>query len=346
MLPRNSPTATRPDAPTTSPSFCATPLGVFSAEGMADLRRFAEEAERLEYPCIDVGGFIVPGPGPADPLNEPGKELENYGPAAGGAWRGEPAREEAGPAAGARQRPAPPQAAAPGAPPHTVGHRLNHLNLDLPGLADYHPLARVTVSTAEAVFLDVPIGLFHELPIRARLTLEIPLVGRARLSRLHNETRLTEPPFEFKRVMPLPTPVPDVRAWARWEGGALHGQRVESHHRYPDFSICACMTHEWVLGVHPLRDYVAFCALWIGKALHERLLGVYPGRQHYGPWHRVLRDRVNEYCGCGSERRYASCCRTSDRALSAFARWQDALAARRQYLTELRWQGRPAEPPR
>lgn len=321
-----------------------TPLGLLPQTGLAVLRAFGEEAERLEYPCIDVGGFIVPGRGPAV-SDLPGEESNNHGRTAGAAWRGRPAREEAGPAAWARQRPSSSQAAAPGASPHALEQRLNHLHLDLPGLVDYHPLARVTASTEEVVYFDIPVGLFREIPIRARLTLEVPLFSRERLSRPFVESRVTTPPFELRLEPRLPTSVPDVRAWAVWEGGALHALRVVSHHRNPDTSICACLPHEWVRGVHPLRDYVAFCIVWIGKVLHERLLGFYPGRQHFGAFDRVRRDRVDEYCGCGSAQRYRDCCRDGDHRRTSFDRWREAMSARRQYLQELAWQGRTPSPP-
>ena len=42
--------------------YVLTPLGFLPRIGLAALRAFGAQAERLKYPCIDVGGFIVPGP--------------------------------------------------------------------------------------------------------------------------------------------------------------------------------------------------------------------------------------------------------------------------------------------
>jgi hypothetical protein len=304
-----------------------TPLGLMSSSGLAALCAFGDEAERLEYPSIDVGGFIVPGREPAA-SHSPGKEPDNNVASTGEAGRGQPPRAEAGAAAGTRQRPPSSQAAAPGASPHALEPRLKHLYLDLPGLVDYHPLARVSASTEEVVYFNIPIGVFASLPIRARLTLEVPLLPRDLLLARH----------------PLPV-VPNVRAWATWEGGPTHGALVTSHHRYPDLAICACMTGQWIRGVHPLHDYVAFCIVWVGKALHDYLVGFYPGRQHYGALDRVRRDRTAEFCGCGSTRRYRDCCRAADQERTPFDRWRETTAARRQYLQMLKWQGRAFGPP-
>ena len=305
-----------------SPSF--TPFGILPVAGLADLREFGEQAERLEFPCIDVGGFIVPGRDLAE-TDPPGMETTDHAAVQRAAqWEQSP-RQEAAPAAGARQRP--PQAA-PGSPPHAVNGGLTTLGLDLSELVAYHPLARVTASTETVAYLNLPLGLFRTLPIGARLTLEVPLAPRALLS----------------GRLPMPE-IPDVRAWAVWEGGPWHGTLITSHHTYPDQGICACMTGQWIRGVHPLLTYVAFCALWAAKALHERLLGFYPGTQHYPAAIRVQRDRPTEFCGCGSSRRYGECCRATDLAQPAHGRVREAYFARRQYLGELARQGRAPEPP-
>jgi hypothetical protein len=105
------------------------------------------------------------------------------------------------------------------------------------------------------------------------------------------------------------------------------------------------MSHEWVLGLHALRDYVAFCALWAAKLLHERLLGRYPGLQHYSTSERVRRDRRTEYCGCGRSNRYAACCRRADLQMTAYERWHAGQEDRALYLVELKRQGRAPRPP-
>jgi hypothetical protein len=182
-------------------------------------------------------------------------------------------------------------------------------------------------STEAVVYMNIPLGLIPQLPIGARLTLEVPLA--------------LPTPFTPSREFP---DVPDVRAWAVWEGGSMHGQRVVSHHSYPDHTICANLTGEWRLGVHPLHDYVAFCALWAAKSLHERLLGFYPGRQHYPAAVRVQRNRPNEFCGCGAPRRYRDCCRNRDLAMRPYELWRDAQSGRMRYLRDLARQGRASEP--
>lgn len=299
-----------------------TPIGLVPRAGLAALRAFGEQAERLEYPHIDVGGFIVPGRDPAA-SNTPGMEQVAY--AAGSErWEQSP-REEAGPSAGPRARST---EAAPGASPHTLEQFLTSLNLDLSGLVTYHPYTRVVASTETVVHLNIPIGMLRELPIRARLTLEIPIAQRHQLSQSMQVTG-----------------VPDVRAWAIWDGGAMSGTLVRGHHQNPDRAICACMPGQWLMGVNPLTDYVAFCILWVAKALHEHLLGFYPGPQHCTIVQRVERDRADEYCGCGKLQRYRDCCREIDRSRTTYDRWREGYLGRMQYLDELARQGRPPGPP-
>ncbi len=295
-------------------------LEAMTGAGMANLRAFGEQAERLEYPFIDVGGFIVPGRDPVMPIS-PGTEHDRHDavepPREG--WQQSPS-EQAGSAAWTRQRSA---QAAPGASPHALGHDLTHSYLGLSALTSFHPLTRVVASTESVVYLNLPLGVLPELPFGARLTLEVPRTGRTGLN----------------QSMKL-TGVPDVRAWAVWEDGPMHGLRIESHHQNPDRAICANMPEQWMLGVHALHEYVAFCTMWVAKVVHEQLLGFYPGPQHYAAAERVRRDRPDEFCGCGKPRRYRHCCREKDRAMSHYARWHDAQLARRQYLHELKKQGR------
>lgn len=305
-------------------SRCVTPLGLIAQSGLANLRAFGAQADRLEYPYMGAGGFIVPGREPAA-ITTPGMEHDHDAAAArkGREWHGGAPREKAGPAARARRRQTP--EAAPGASARAVECRLTSLNLDLSALVAFHPLTRVVASTEMAVYLNIPIGMIPGLPIGARLTLEVPLVPRERLTGSgHGE----------------PSDVPDVRAWAVWEGGIMHRQLIVSHHRYPDQAICANMAGEWIMGVHPLHDYVAFCVLWAAKELHNILFGFYPGPQHYPAAVRVQRDRSEEFCGCGKHRRYRDCCRDDDLAIPAYDRWRGAYVARMHYINELGGQGR------
>lgn len=71
----------------------------------------------------------------------------------------------------------------------------------------------------------------------------------------------------------------------------MHGRRIVSHHQNPDGAACANMPGQWIRGVYPLHDYVAFYVLWVAKALHEHCFGFYPGPQHCLAAVRVQRDR-------------------------------------------------------
>jgi len=305
---------------------CPVTLGLIPRLGLANLRAFGEQAERLEYPYIDVGGFIVPGRDPAF-TNPPGMEQCRNAGGKGAEWWGQAPREEAGSPAGTRERPPSPQAA-PGASPHAFERWLTTFNLDLSALVAFHPLARIVASTEAVVHLNIPVGIIAGLAIGARLTLELPLIPRALLSS----------PMQLADV-------PDVRAWAVWEGGPMHGRLILSHHQNPDGAVCASMPGQWIRGVYPLHDYVAFCVLWVAKALHEHCFGSYPGPQHYLAAVRVRRDRCDEFCGCGKLRRYRDCCRDEDRARSQYALWREARLSRAMYRGELTRQGRPAGPP-
>jgi hypothetical protein len=295
-----------------------TPLGPVPWSGLDALRAFGREAEQLEYPCIDLGGFIVSGRTPAASFKPEVSKERNDGTVERTSGRRAPEEGDRTPGSGG------PSETASGAPPHSVEGQLAKANVDLSELLEYHPRARVTGSSEDVVLLDVPVGLFAELPFRARLSLEVPVHPRARLG----------------RSLRVPSVVPDIRAWSVWVGGEFNERPIRSHHSNPDGSICACLPTEWIRGVHSLRDYVAFCIVWIGKTLHDDLIGFYPGRQHYGPLDRVRRDRRAEYCGCGLSRRYDECCRRMDQARTLNDLVHDALRAKQNYMSELMRQGR------
>jgi hypothetical protein len=286
---------------------------------LTPLREFGEEAERLELPRIAEGGIIVPGRDSTFSLNL-GKEESAHGQRA-------EAGEEAGPAAGSRERP-PAEAAASGAPAHALGPVT--VTDVLEELRDYGAKISVVRSSSRFAHIWLPVGLFSGLPFRAELLLEVPLVTRQELRR---------------GVSGVQASVPDVRAWARWRVGGKLGELIKSHHEYPDQSMCVCMPHQWRLGHSPLIHYVDFCVVWIGKALHEREVGFYPGPQHYPERVRVQRDRAGEYCGCGSSHRYRECHRAADHALTLVQRVQHHHAATQAYLAELEMQGRSKTPP-
>lgn len=306
---------------------------------LTPLREFGTEAERLRFPCIDVGGFIVPGSGPAHHFH-PGKE-HNANDSERQQADESTARQEARSAAGSRE--GSPETAAAGPTAYAVGSRLGlppHLQLE--ELDYFHPEAQVMFSSSSLVVIQIPVGLFRALPQRARLMLEIPLVGREHLSR-HPLPAL---PSSLWRDPGIPNATPDVRAWATWDGELLHRHAITSHHQNPDGSICACREGEWVRGAHPLVDYISYCITWIGKVLHEEEIGFWPGQQHCGPQARLRRNRPDEYCGCGEERRYRDCCMAADLATPGYQHWADQYNANRRYLSELYWQGRASHAPR
>lgn len=319
---------------------------------LSSLRAFGEEAERLGRPSIDVGGFLVPGPEPGPSCN-PGKENQGDERPAGEG-------QEAGSAAGPRQRPQA-EAAATGAAAHALGlltanWRGNDITAaELEELDYWYPDVRAVSSSSRSVYLGLTAGLFRDLPFRARLVAELPRPEFAAMCRplvrvadpaaptSPGSIRWRSPSFQLVRPVPL---VPSVRVWAMWEGGPAHGTLIVSHHRQPDYSICACMPHQWIRGVHPLVDYVGMCVSWVAKVAHEREIGFYPGPQHYPEWTRIERDRPREYCGCGSHRRYGDCHRSTDRALSLQTLRERRGATHHEYFADLMRQMRPTRPPR
>ncbi len=303
------------------------------------LEAFGAEAERLGFPCIDVGGFIVPGNVPVH-LFSSGKE-QHANDSARQPAVGFAARQEAGSATRSRQGSS--EAAATGATAHSVRPGLELPEyLRLEELDYFHPEAELVSSSSSAAIIEIPVGLFRDLPYRARLTFEIPLITCQRLG--HDP--LLELRSSLLPHLAMPNATPDVRAWAKWEGGCLAGRTITSHHEYPDRCICACSEGEWLLGVHPFVDYVSYCISWIGKALHQREFGFWPGPQHCGPLARARRNRPNEYCGCGKELRYRDCCMIADEAKTLHQRWSDEYGARAHYLSELKWQKRSLHAPR
>lgn len=280
-----------------------------------------------------MGGFIVPGREPA-PTTTSGKETTSH---ACERTKETGARQETRSAAGSRQRSSP-EAAAPGTATHAFGTRIElPLNVWLlEELDGYHPEAKIVSSSPSAAVVEIPVGLFRPLPFRAKLTLEIPLLPRELLTRKF----VPATSDTLIRTPAMPSSVPDVRAWAKWGGGMLYGGVITSHHQNPDGAICACMPGQWTLGVNQLVDYVGFCIVWIGKVLHEREIGFWPGKQHFGPLGRVRRNRPLEYCGCGGELRYKDCCEPRDSRSTPYKLWHDAQLGRWQYLAELRWQKR------
>ena len=277
---------------------------------LTELREFGAEAHRMEFPSMATGGYVVSGRRAAATLS-PGKEQSING-----------TRPQARPTAGPWQRPSA-EAAAPGSASHAV-KRSREVARTLDELSDYGAPVAVVRSSDRFVHLKAAAGLFASLPFRAELLFEVPL----------KKARTTN---AFM--------VPDVRVWSRWTAGIRESGFINSHHIYPDRSMCVCMREQWQIGRDALITYVDFSILWVARVLHERLLGYYPGLQHYGEMVRLERDRVNEYCGCGRPKTYASCHRSTDQAMPQLERLRRHYAARRQYLNELREQGRELLPP-
>jgi len=177
---------------------------------------------------------------------------------------------------------------------------------------EFNPSARWLERPQDHPLLVVPLHLFSTTPYRAVIALEV--VRR---------------PDDFPdngSVLGGESAVPPLRAWAWYQDGI----RVTSHHMYPDRSVCAFMAGQWLPGIDDLQDYVASLAMWIAKSLHLQLFDRWPGRQHYGAYERVRRNRGEECCGCGAARLYRDCHQEDDRACGAFDR---ALAQAKADLT-------------
>lgn len=315
---------------------------------------FGALMERNAQVAVDVGGVLVPGPGFTTPFRA-GKEEYRYGRTR------EVDREGAGRGAQEGARGAQTQAA-PRAASHAVGLvdplRDNWwgndiTNAELEELETIYPDIRIVSSSSRLVYLGLTVRPFPSLSDGARLILEVPKPQYARAVRLPSEinfndlvatSRLPWRPLAACLWQSLLL-VPAVRAWARWVGGAAHGMSVLSHHLQPDDSICACMPYQWVRGINPLVDYIGMCVTWFARVIHERDIGVYPGRQHYPEWSRIKRDRQTEFCGCGSAERYSDCHRSRDRRIPAARLMADRNAVREAYFMELLRQRRPAAPP-
>lgn len=311
---------------------------------LAELREFGEEAENLGFPAIAEGGVIVPGRLAAS-TSLPGQEISNGRRAEAGAERQE-TRSSAGSRAGSSA-----EATTPSSQPHAVQRRV--MEHELEELKGYHPRAVTTFSSSDFGTIEIPVRLFESLPLRAKLFLEVPLSIRSMPPRPRrgyaHDADLNEIEFCFGLEGWVGSAnawcvgqqlVPDVRAWALWERGDL----ITSHHQNPDHSICAYMPAQGLLGMRSLLQIAGMCITWIGKVVHEQLLGFWPGPQHYGALQMRLRDRPREFCGCGKIARYAICCRPRVMATPARLLTHESLHSRLLYGWELRVQSRPVAP--
>ena len=281
---------------------------------LSGLEEFGQAADQLQQPALVEGGFLVLGNGSTKTLSQ---RRENGGP---DVERG-PRAEEARPPAGSRQGRSAPSPAT-GAAAHPVERGLSG-TLRLEELFAYHPDARWVGSSSGSARLLVPVGLFRTIPEWANLLFEIPT---------HEPAWLRERPAGH---------APFIRAWAQWS----FGLPVRAHHEYPDQSMCVCREGDWVLDRHVIEDYVGYCACWVAKALHERLLGWWPGLQHCPAASRVERGRPYEYCGCGKPALYHVCCRSKDLARTWSSRAAERAEADRKYLREIVRRGLSSERP-
>jgi hypothetical protein len=209
---------------------------------------------------------------------------------------------------------------------------------ELDELADYYPDVTVAASSPTFDILTLQVGLFHDLPYRARLFLEVPKFRPIVLSKYGSMQDLSG---HHPGATSL---IPPIRAWSFWDVGAEAGLPITSHHEYPDGSMCVCMSRDWLRGRDLIVDYVGFCVSWIAKALHSQLIGFYPGAQHLPPYIRRQRNRVEEYCGCGQPRRYGKCHRDSDLEYDAEQLRGHRRVDHRRYYVEVEAQERLRNP--
>ncbi len=296
-------------------------------EALNALREFGRRADAGERSAIAEGGFVIPG---CEPVSNhmPGEENfhEHGSEGKGGRDLGQ-VRQGQG-------------AQAEASSSDQASHAIGQLKLvgvpdwELEGLSDlFTDVKVVDHPSSRFALLSMTLGLLADGDYRARLYLEIPIAPWDRLTRI----AANHPAISI----PMP---PAIRGWAVWQGGVAHGFPIRSHHENPDGSICACMSYEWIRGVHRVLDYVAFCTSWVVKALHERELHRYPGPQHLPPWIRLHRLRLDERCGCGKHEIYRYCCWQQDRGLSPTVLLEAARENRENYYSDLKVQYRSIRP--
>lgn len=284
-------------------------------EANQDLIAFGAAADSLRIHRVGVGGFVVPDQRPSKSHIRRKEQWED------GRGRQESAGERAagseGGAQGSRA-----QAASSRTAPYPVERGVGEL-LGLEELFDYHPNYRWLDGSSSSIPLALPVGLFTTLPYRATVVLDIP--------RTLQEC--------FRRA--APGGVPFIRAWSVWSDGIL----AQTHHAYPDRSMCVCQPHEWRPWRNVLEDYVGFCVCWLAKALHEQLLGRWPGPQHSVPSIHLARGRADEFCHCGRPALYKDCHMQSDKRRTVASLLMESQRGRTAYLDELRQKGLSAEMP-
>lgn len=110
----------------------------------------------------------------------------------------------------------------------------------------------------------------------------------------------------------------EPRAWAFWKLGDFPKFIGPRHTNFPDASICAFGPQDgaWERsdGLVPLIDLYS---TWVARQLYLQHFERWPGRQHgASALYRRTEFRPEEWCGCGSDLRYANCHQPADESLS------------------------------
>jgi hypothetical protein len=131
------------------------------------------------------------------------------------------------------------------------------------------------------------------------------------------------------------------RAWAFSAIGPSAKLFPLKHTNFPDASICAFTkaSSAWTAedGLLPLIDHYS---LWVAKSWHRQLFGWWPGEQVGAcALYRRMEFVEQEWCGCGSGRRYADCHRGPDMLVCQEAADQEF---RRLFMTDYQTREPPA----
>jgi len=107
-------------------------------------------------------------------------------------------------------------------------------------------------------------------------------------------------------------PITPVRSWGFWNATSWIGPR---HTNLPDGSICAFEPSDgtWLPGDSIIK-LLDIYSLWAVRHLYLQRFGYWPGAQvaHY-PYERLIEQKENELCGCGSLfKSYGECCKPKD----------------------------------
>lgn len=106
-----------------------------------------------------------------------------------------------------------------------------------------------------------------------------------------------------------------VRAWGFWDGIPLaHPMWIGPRHTNGDGSVCAFEPDDgtWKHG-DSIITLLDLYSTWAVRHLHLQVFGRWPGRQYARyPYERLLEQRIDELCGCGSEQLYSKCCQQAD----------------------------------